>query len=102
MYQHIRDMNKLTQRDEVHKELIEYHRLKQSWGLEHIKLKLSWCIEKFCKDRPKRILHENMRNEHTAVLGRYLDTDNISSWAFLGTNLKDANADVLYIKRFFL
>ena len=91
MYQHIRDMNKLTQRDEVHKELIEYHRLKRRWGLGHIKIILSRCGK-------KRLLHENMRNRHTTVLGHFLDRNNIPRREFLGCNLKDAHARLEYVK----
>ena len=103
MYQHIHDMNKVTGRDMLHKELTEYHRLKRRWGLGRIKIKLSKCGEKYCsaKARPKRILHENMRNKHTIVMGYYLDRNNISRWAFLGYTLKDAHARLEYIKRFY-
>ena len=95
MCQHIRDINKL------HKELAEYHRLKRRWGLGHIKIILSRCGKKYCKDRPKRILHENMRNKHTIVLGRYLDRNNIPRWEFLGYSLKDAHARLEYVKLFY-
>ena len=103
MYQHIRDMNKLTKRDKLHKDLAEYHRLKSRWGLGHIKLKLSKCGEKYCKAKPKRILHENMRDKHTCVLGHYLDRDrnNTPRWEFLGYTLKEAHARLEYVKRFY-
>ena len=101
MYQHIRDMNKLTKRDKLHKDLAEYHRLKSRWGLGRIKIKLSKCGEKYCKAKPKRILHENMRDKHTIVMGYYLDRDNISRWAFLGYTLKEAHARLEYVKRFY-
>ena len=101
MYQHIRDMNKLTQRDKLHEDLVEYHGLKRRWGLGHIKIILSRCTKKYCKDRPKRLLHENMRNKHTIVLGRYLDRNNIPRWEFLGSTLKDAHARVEYVKLFY-
>ena len=97
-------MNKVTGRDMVHKELAEYHRLKKRWGQGHIKIILSKCGEKYCsaKARPKRILHENMRNKHTIVLGHYLDKDdNTEKWEFLGYTLKDAHARLEYVKRFF-
>ena len=101
MYQHIRDMNKLTKREKLHKDLTEYHRLKRRWGLGHVKIKLSKCGEKYCKAKPKRILHESMRDKHTIVMGYYLDRDNISRWAFLGYTLKDAHARLEYVKRFY-
>ena len=101
MYQHIRDMNKLTKQDKLHKDLAQYHRLKRRWGLGHIKIKLSKCAEKYCKAQPKRILHENMRNKHTIVMGYYLDRHNISRWAFLGYTLKEAHARLEYVKRFY-
>ena len=94
-------MNKVIGRDMVHKELVEYHRLKKRWGLGHIKLKLSKCGEKYCNARPKRLLYENMRHKHTIVMGYYLDRDNISRWAFLGYTLKDAHARLEYVKRFY-
>ena len=99
----IHDMNKVTGRHRVHEELAEYHRLKRRWGLGRIKIKLSKCGEKYCsaKARPTRILHENMRNKHTIVLGHYLDMHNIPRWEFLGYTLKDAHARLEYIKRFF-
>ena len=101
MYQHIRDMNKLTKREKVHKDLAEYHRLKKRWGLGHIKIKLSKCGEKYCKSRPKRILHENMRDKHACVMGYYLDRErNIPRWEFLGYTLKEAHARLEYVKRF--
>ena len=94
-------MNKLTGRDEVHKELIEYHRLKRRWGQGPVKIILYRCALEHCEARPKRILHENMRNKHTVVLGRYLDSlDNTLSWAYLGHSLKEAHARLDYIQRF--
>ena len=102
VFQHIRDMNKLTKRKKVHKELVEYHRLKKRWGLGHIKIKLSKCCEKYCKAKPKRILHENMRDRHTCVMGYYLDGDqNRGRWEFLGYTLKDAHERLPYVKRFY-
>ena len=101
MYQHIRDMNKLTKQDKLHKDLAQYHRLKRRWGLGHIKIKLSKCAEKYCKAQPKRILHENMRNKHTIVLGRYLDRNNIPRWEFLGSNLNDAHARLEHVLLFY-
>ena len=101
MYQHIRDMNKLTQRDKLHEDLVEYHRLKRRWGLGHIKITLSKCSEKYCRYRPKRILHENMRHKHTLVLGRYLDENNRLRWEFLGSSLKDAHARLEYVLLFY-
>ena len=94
-------MNKLTGRDEVHKELLEYHRLKRRWGQGHIKIKLASCALEHCEAKPKRILHENMRNKHMVVLGSYLDSlDNTLSGAYLGHNLKEAHARLDYILRF--
>ena len=102
MYQHIYDMNKSIKRDDVHKELAEYHRLKRRWGLGHIKIKLSRCALEHCKARLERVLHENMRNKHTNILGYYLDTaDNTPRWALLGYTLKEAHARLEYVKRFY-
>ena len=102
MYQHIYDMNKSIKRDDVHKELAEYHRLKRRWGLGHIKIKLSRCALEHCKARLERVLHENMRNKHTNILGYYLDSDdNTGRWAFLGYTLKEAHARLEYVKRFY-
>ena len=95
-------MNKLTGLDEVHKELLEYHRLKRKWGLGPIKVMLSRCQMKYCEDRPKRILHENMRKKHTIVMGGHLDRNNILRWNFLGTNIKAAHARLDYTTFSFL
>ena len=102
MYQHVRDMNKLTEIYKVHKDLLEYHRLKTRWTLGHIKIKLSKCSEKCpCRGRPKRILHKNMLNKHTYIMGYYMDRHDIRRWAFLGYTLKEAHARLEYIKNFY-
>ena len=104
MYEHVRDMNKLTKKDKVHKDLAEYHRLKRRWDHGHIKIKLSKCDKKYpCKGQVKRILHENMRNKHTCIMGYYLDRDrnNTPRWEFLGYTLKEAHARLEYVKRFY-
>ena len=95
-------MNKVAGRDIVHKELAEYHRLKRRWGLGHIKIKLSHFSFGPCKAKLKRVLHENMRNKHTNVLGHYLDSDdNTPRWAFLGYTLKEAHVRLENVKRFY-
>ena len=78
MYQRIHNMNRLTKRDKKHKDLIDYHRLKRGWGLGHVKIKLFKCSEKYsCLGRPKRILHKNTENQHTIVMGYYVDGNNM-------------------------
>ena len=95
-------MNKLTGLDEVHKELLEYHRLKRRWGLGPVKIKLSRCALEHCEARPERVLHENMRNKHTNIMGYFLDNDdNTPRWAFLGYTLKEAHARLEYILHFY-
>ena len=92
VYQYARDMNKQTKKDKVHKNLLEYQRLKTRWALGHIKIKLSDCDEKYCRGRPKRILHKNMLQKHTIVLGYSVNEDNEVVWCFLGYTLKHAHA----------
>ena len=102
MYQHIRDMNKLTKRDKLHKELADYHRLKRRWGLGHMKIKLSRCGEKYpCIGQPKIILHKNMLNKHTLVMGYYVERNDNPRWEFLGYTLKQAHARLEYIKHYY-
>ena len=101
MYEHVRDMNKLTKKDKVHKDLLEYHRLKRRWGLGHIKIKLSKCGEKYrCRGRPKRIIHKNMLDKHTCIMGYYIDGSDTERRDFLGYTLKEAHARLEYIKTF--
>ena len=94
-------MNKVAARDKVHKELVEYHRLKKRWGLRHIKIKLSPCALEHCKARLERVLHENRRDKHTDIIGYYLDEDNVSRRTFLGYTLEEAHARLEYVKRFY-
>ena len=94
-------MNKLTKKNKVHKDLLEYYRLETRWGLGHIKIKLSECDEKYCRGRPKRILHKNMRKKHTIVLGYSVNEDNTGVWNFLGYTLKHAHARLDYVKESF-
>ena len=102
VYQYARDMNKLTKKYRVHRDLLEYHRLKMRWSLGFIKIKLSECGEKYPSlGRPKRILHKNMLNKHTCILGCYVDEDNRSRCDFLGYTLKEAHARLEYVKRFY-
>ena len=102
VYQYARDMNKLTKKDKVHKDLLEYHRLETRWALGHIKIKLSVCRENYpCLGRPKRILHKNMLNKHACIMGYYMDNHDIRRWAFLGYTLKHAHARLEYVKRFY-
>ena len=83
----------------VHKELLEYHRLKRRWGRGHIKIKLTDCRLKHCEGRLERVLHENMKNKHTNVFGYYLDEDNNIRYLFLGYTHKKANKQLEYVKR---
>ena len=83
----------------VHKELLEYHRLKRRWGRGHIKIKLTDCRLKHCEGRLERVLHENMKNKHTDVIGHYLDEDNNTMQAFLGHTLKKAHERLEHVKR---
>ena len=92
-------MNKVAGRGMLNKELAEYHRLKKRWGLGHIKIKLSECNLHPCKARLKRILHENMKNKHTNVLGHYLDEDNNTMQVFLGHTLRKAHERLEHVKR---
>ena len=102
VYEYARDMNKLTKKYRVHKDLLEYHRLKTRWSMGFIKIKLSMCEEKYpCKGRPTRILHKNMMNRHSCVMGYYMDRHDIRRWAFLGYTLKEAHARLEYVKRFY-
>ena len=95
-------MNKLTKKDKVHKDLLDYYRLKTRWGLGHIKIKLSKSGEKYpCRGRPKRILHKNMLDKHTCSMGYYMDNHDIRRWAFLGYTLKEAHARLGYVKNFY-
>ena len=99
VYQYARDMNKLTKKYKVHQDLLEYHRLKTRWNLGFIKIKLSYCDEKYCRGRPKRMLHKNMRNKHSIVLGYSVNEDNTVVWCFLGHTLKHAHERLDYVKR---
>ena len=99
VYQYARDMNKLTKKYKVHKDLLEYHRLKTRWSLGFIKIKLTNCDEKYCRGRPKRMLHKNMRKKHSIVLGYSVNEDNTVVRCFLGYTLKHAHERLEYVKR---
>ena len=97
----IHDLNRSIGRDQVHQDLFSYHKLKEKWELGHIKIKLSNCAKKFpCIGRPIRILHKNMINKHTLVLGHYVDQDGVERWAFLGYTLKESHHRLWYVKNF--
>ena len=84
----------------LHKDLVEYHRLKKRWNLGHVKIKLSECNLRPCKAQLKRIVYGTMKNLHTNFIGYYLDENNDIRQAFLGYTLKDAHARLEDVKRF--
>ena len=97
--QQILDMNKELGRDKLNEAILIYHRLKQVWGLRHIKVKIQKCGVNYC---PARVTVPFLKNhesrKHTNILGYYVDRQNRPTYDFLGHTFEEAFRRMSYVK----
>ena len=86
--QELFDQKKKERMREVCDEIVMYGRVKEEWGIGHVKcyIKKGQC---FACD-----------GYHTRVVGCYLDVENVTREAFLAYNLKKALQRVNHVKSF--
>ena len=86
--QELFDQEKKERMREVCDEIVMYGRVKEKWGIGHVKcyIKKGPCFGCDCY--------------HTRVVGCYLDVENVTREAFLAYNLKKALQRVNHVKSF--
>ena len=94
-----RDMNKRYKEDEVHRDIIDYHKLKEAWGLEPIINHMRWCPSKHGLPELYREL-PGIDNKHMTIYGHYIDYNNEKQCEFLGYTIGHAQHRLVQVKAY--
>ena len=95
--QYITDRNKEHGWDKLHKDLITYHKVKNEWGLGHVRCRIQKCRFKHgCPEASKQI--PGMEHKHLFVLGHYTDYLYFERNELLGYTLDHALERVAHLK----
>ena len=92
-------MNKKYKRDEVHSDIIEYHKLKEAWGLGPIVNRMRRCPSKHGLPELHRKL-PGMENKDTAIYGHYIDYYKEKRCEFLGYTIGHARHRLVHVKSY--
>ena len=97
-WQTILDLRKITPRKLLLEEILDYHKLKDDWGMGHIKCSLHHCAADYCPGKEDS-QKAGLINQHLVVKGHYT-IDNETYVKFLGYSIKDAhNRSLSRVKR---
>lgn len=95
--QYIRDNRRNKLWNNVCEEVLLYHKLKEEWGLGHIKIKVFRCKD-YNNGKPKVILAP----VYTLICGCYVDIHNVKRTHRLGSRTLKEALDSLPIRSIFL
>ena len=103
IYQFVRDMNNESGRNELHEDLLTYHRLKEVWALGHLKCKITKCGLKYKEACPGYIslkFDKSGTIRHWYILAYYVDRHNKMKCDFLGHTYAEAFRRMSHVKSY--
>ena len=99
-WQTILDLRKSHPRRLLLEEILDYHKLKNDWGVGHIKCSLHHCAADYCPGKEDS-QKAGLKNQHLVVKGYYTAclTDEETYIEFLGYSIRDAHKNVSRVLR---
>ena len=95
-WQTILDLRKITPRKLLLEEIMDHHKLKDGWGLGHIKYTRRPCQDESCPGKIDNI----KKGLHLVVNAQYTDhSEHETYYEFLGFGLKDALYRLPHVKK---